>query len=120
MGLASQRGEPFVQKLPQLLTRVGQERRSDPQSSEAEQQCNPAVLRRLIVEAFSDEELSVFCYDYFRKVYDQLGSGMSKIAKVQRLIEHTERNRRIDELLTRIQTANPAQYNAFEPELFGR
>jgi hypothetical protein len=48
---------------------------------------NTADIRRFLTEAFSDEELRTFCFDYFRDVYEEFAAGMSKRDRIQRLIE---------------------------------
>jgi hypothetical protein len=58
-----------------------------------------ADIRRFLTEFFSDEELTTFCFDYFRDVYEAFASGMSKAEKVQRLIERCIRRKKLPELL---------------------
>jgi hypothetical protein len=58
------------------------------------------MIREFITDSFSDEELVTFCYDYFRDIYEQFATGMSKPAKVQRLIEGCERRGALPNLLT--------------------
>ncbi len=52
---------------------------------------NSAKLRRLITQAFSEEELKIFCYDYYKPVYEQFTSTMSKPVMIQLLIEYCDR-----------------------------
>ena len=44
---------------------------------------NTAAVRELLMAAFSDEELTTFCYDNFRPVYEEFATGMSRTQKVQ-------------------------------------
>ena len=46
---------------------------------------------RAAMAAFSDEELTTFCYDNFRPVYEEFTTGMSRTQKTQRLVETCER-----------------------------
>lgn len=110
MGIRSQIGQTFIQNLPQRLSSALFVRPGG---------VNTAVLRELIKEAFSDENLTIFCYDYYREVYHQFGIGMSKTVKIQRLIEHCVSRQQVDTLLQRIREHNSAQYARFEVSLFG-
>jgi len=78
---------------------------------------NTAAVRDLLSAAFSDEELVTFCFDCFPAVYEDLGSGMGKGQKVQRLLEYCLRRGQMEELLARVRTCNPAQYARFATQL---
>jgi len=104
MGIRSWSGWTFVENLVQRLADI---------STLRQEGVNTAVLRELIKEAFSDEELIIFCYDYFREVYHQFGTGMSKTVKIQRLIEYCVRHIQIELLLQRLRETNPAQFARF-------
>ena len=41
-------------------------------------QPSTADIRQFLAESFNDEELSTLCFDYFRDVYDDFASGMTK------------------------------------------
>jgi hypothetical protein len=58
-----------------------------------------AAIRKLLTGTFDDETLTTFCYDHFRPVYEQLSIGMSKVQKVQRLLDYCERHDQLDTLL---------------------
>ncbi len=75
---------------------------------------NTAVIRDLLNAAFNDEELTTFCFDYFRPVQDDFATGMSKGQKVQRLLDHCTRQDQIDDLLAAVRKANSKQYQRFE------
>ncbi len=75
------------------------------------------TIRQLLSAAFSDGELTTLCFDYFRPVYDELGSGMGKSAKIQRLLEYCERQNLIEMLLERVEKENPRQYRNFAQRL---
>jgi hypothetical protein len=72
-----------------------------------------AAVRELLTAAFSDEELTIFCYDYFRAVHEKFGSGMSKPAKIQLLIEECEPKGRLGTLLDWVRETNSACYACF-------
>lgn len=76
-------------------------------------QFSSGAIRKLLNEALSDEDLKTLCYDYFRPVYDEFGSQMSRQEKIQLLLEHCERRQQLDELLTYVKKTNPKQYNRF-------
>jgi hypothetical protein len=78
---------------------------------------NTAAVRDLLSAAFSDEELVTFCFDYFPAVHEELGSGMDKRQKVQRLLEHCLRRGQMEDLLARVCACNPAQYARFAARL---
>lgn len=80
---------------------------------------NIPAIRRLLKAAFDDEALDIFCYDYYRDVHGSFSQGMSRTAKIQRLIEHCERNLAFASLLERIEQENPAQYERFKSQLTG-
>jgi hypothetical protein len=83
----------------------------------AEDEINTAVLGDLLTAAFSDEELTNFCFYYFRSVYESFAGGMSRPEKIRRLIERCERQLEIPELLYRVEAENPAQYAKFQGRL---
>lgn len=78
---------------------------------------NTAIIRRLLAEAFSDEDFKIFCYDHFPPVYDKFGSGMTFAAKIQLLIEHCEQNNLFAEFLSLVKKANPHKFVEFASEL---
>ena len=78
---------------------------------------NTAAVRELLMAAFSDEELTTFCYDNFRPVYEEFATGMSRTQKVQRLVETCDRRGELAELLALVERANPYQYGRFSERL---
>ena len=81
---------------------------------------NTATVRDLLMAAFSDEELTTFCYDSFRPVYEEFTTGMSRTQKVQRLVETCERRGEMEKLLARVARANPYQYERYRERLARR
>jgi hypothetical protein len=71
---------------------------------------NMAAIRTLLTAAFSDEELTTLCFDHFRPVYQDFGTGMSKGQKIRRLLDYCNRHGRVAELLDCVRERNPAQY----------
>ena len=71
-----------------------------------------ADIRKLLTELFSDEELTILCYDYFRDVYDDFALGMAKGQKIQRLIERCDHREAIPSLLAALSAERAAQYSA--------
>jgi hypothetical protein len=78
---------------------------------------NTAAVRELLLAAFSDEELTTFCYDNFRTVYEDFATGMSRTQKIQMLVAYCERRGEMAELLVRVERANPYQYARFRDRL---
>jgi hypothetical protein len=69
-------------------------------------------LRRKILQAFDDEELTFFCYDTFRPVHDRFSTGMTRTRKVQLLIEHCERPSQWPLLLEKLHEQRPDTFPA--------
>ena len=78
---------------------------------------NRSAIRQLLGDAFNDEELTTLCFDHFPAVYEAFGSGMSKGDKILRLLDYCVRREQVGQLLTAVQTANPAQYRRYEDRL---
>lgn len=76
-----------------------------------------AAVRELLMAAFGDEDLTTFCYDNFRPVYEEFTTGMSRTQKVQRLVEHCERRGEMEKLLAQVERANPFQYERYRGRL---
>ncbi len=53
-----------------------------------------ADLRRFLIDAFGDEDLKTLCFDYFRDVYDDFTTGMTKGQMIHILIERCDRRDR--------------------------
>ena len=68
-------------------------------------------IRKFITQTFGDEELDVFCYDYFREIHEEFAIGMSKTQKVQRLIEGCERRGALPNLLAALREERREQYD---------
>lgn len=80
-------------------------------------QYNERSIRELIVAAFSDEELTTFCFDHFSKVCDRFGSGMGLSTKARLLVDYCRRRNQLEDLLDRIREENPAMYEKYRGTL---
>lgn len=78
---------------------------------------NLAAVRELLSAAFSSEDLSVFCFDYFEPVYNEFTPQQTKSARIHLLLAYAQRQNRLEKLLSRVQRVNPDQYAAFEARL---
>jgi hypothetical protein len=78
---------------------------------------NTVAVRELLMAAFGDEELTIFCYDYYRPVDEQFAVGMSRPQKVHILVEHCERHGQMEQLLAQVEQANRYQYGRFKDRL---
>ena len=78
---------------------------------------NTAVIRELLTAAFSDEELTTLCFDYFPSVHSEFSSGMALGQKIQRLIEYCLRYDQFGQLLAIVRERNPVQYLRHEQRL---
>jgi len=76
-----------------------------------------AHIRQFLSEAFSDEDLSTLCFDYFPDVYDDFAAGMTKGQKLRLLIEYCQRREIIPNLLVAVQKARPEQYQERFPQV---
>ena len=76
---------------------------------------NTATIRELLRVAFDDQELTTLCYDHFRPVYDRFTAEMSRLSKIQLLIDHCARREEFDRLITLVQEINPKQYYKMMP-----
>jgi hypothetical protein len=78
---------------------------------------NTAALRELLNAAFSNEELTTLCFDYFPEVHNNFSAGMSKGQKIQQLLDYCTRREQIPTLLPVIQAHNPVQFARYEGRL---
>src|SRR3990172_10405237 len=76
-----------------------------------------AIIRELLEAAFSEEDLSNFCFDHYKPVYEQFTTGQTKSTRVRLLITYAEKNNLIDDLLDKVKKKNPHKYGEFEPRL---
>ena len=67
-------------------------------------------IRQHLTSAYSDEELTTLCFDYFRDVYDNFAVGMTKTAKIHLLLDHCQRRDLMPNLLAALERDRPDQY----------
>ena len=72
-----------------------------------------SAIRKLLTAVFDDEELKIFCYDRFRPVYNKFASEISRLWKIQMLIDYCEKHNQFDKLLSQVRDINPEQHNKF-------
>jgi Effector-associated domain 7 len=70
-------------------------------------------LRELLLKAFSDEELTLICSDYFPHVYNQLTQSIGRAFKAQHLAEYCVRQGLENRLLEIVKTENYNQYKDY-------
>lgn len=80
---------------------------------------NTTAIRQLLNATFDDEALKIFCFDYFRPVYDKFASDTDRQRKIQLLIEYCEKLDQFDRLLTLLEEFNPKQYDKFISSIRG-
>lgn len=76
-----------------------------------------AIIRELLEAAFSEEDISNFCFDHYISVYEQFTAGQTKSFRVRLLIIYAEKNNLIDDMLTKIKQKNPHKCAEFESRL---
>jgi sulfatase modifying factor 1 len=79
-------------------------------NDQAKMSYETADIRKFLTEAFDDEELGDFCFDYFSDVQNRFSSDMSKGRKIQLLIEHCQRRELIWDLRAALSRERPDQY----------
>jgi hypothetical protein len=70
-----------------------------------------ADLRRFLIDAFGDEDLKSLCFDYFRDVYDDFTTGMTKTQMIQLLIERCVRREAVPNLEAALRAERQGQYD---------
>ena len=75
-----------------------------------------ADIRKFLTEAFSDDEFTTLCFDYFPQVSEGFTSGMTKWQKVQLLIEYCQRHDALPNLLAALERTRPEQFKKRFPQ----
>ncbi len=73
---------------------------------------NRVRLRKFIANVFSDEELDVFCFDYFPEVYSNLPREQTLIQKTLHLLTYCLKRNQIDILTDALKRERPQQFAA--------
>lgn len=71
------------------------------------------IIRRLLDEAFDEDDLNAFLYDYFRPFRAGFDQFPTKKAKIQFLIESLEGTPEIDRLLDLMARDYPSVYRRY-------
>lgn len=75
------------------------------------------IVRQLLTDALSDEDLEALAFDYFLPVFNEFSVGMTKKRKIQMLIEHCFRHDVLPEVLGAVRDLNPQAYARYEKSL---
>ena len=90
----------IVRELQRGVSETGQQDHDAAEASKfAHHKYDTAKLREKIKKAFDDDEFTAFCFDHFRLTYDKFSTGMTRLQKIQLLIEDCDRGEKLDELL---------------------
>jgi hypothetical protein len=79
---------------------------------------NTKVFRGFLEEAFSDEEILVFCYDNFADLRNKVSDLLPKTTKIQLLIEYCNTRQKFDLLANLLADERPEKYKSLQVELF--
>ena len=77
-----------------------------------------AVLRELLGAAFSASDLTTLAFDYFRPVYEDVGTGAGKSQITRALVEYCQTHGQLEKLVGLVKKANAYQYGQFEQRLY--
>ena len=67
-----------------------------------------AAIRSYLTAAYSDDELTILCADYFRDVADTFAAGMTKPQKIQLLLDYCQRRELLPSLVAALHSDRPA------------
>lgn len=68
------------------------------------------MIRRFIVDHFSDEELTQFCFDHFHQVYQNFVGEMTVGRKALLLVDYCNRRDNVPSLLELLRVERPGPY----------
>ena len=74
------------------------------------------TIRRFLVDHYSDEELTQFCFDHFYEVYQNFGADMTVGRKALLLVDFCQRRDGLPALLTILRQERPEPFR----RVFGR
>jgi hypothetical protein len=80
---------------------------------------NDAPLRDLLNAVLSDDKLTTLCFEHFRPVYDKFSTGMTRTAKIQRLLDFVSQQSQVQRLLARLEEINPAEVARYRAQQGG-
>jgi len=79
---------------------------------------NPGVVRELVSEALTDEEVRDLCFDKFWSVYDELSPAMSRKECIRRLLDYcVRRPSQLEVLLVDLERMAPEVYTGYRARL---
>ncbi len=78
---------------------------------------NLVKIRELIIEAFDDDELTIFCHDHFRAFADSVSSDTGRKKKAFLLVEYCGRCEKLQVLADRIKAEKHEKYEKYEPQI---
>ena len=73
---------------------------------------NTTDIRQYLTNAYSDDDITVLCSDYFREVYDDFTAGMSKRQKIQLLLDYCIRYVQVEGIAGRGAEGQPGAVSA--------
>ncbi len=75
-----------------------------------------ADIRSYLLSAYSNEEITTLCFDYFRDVCDSFAAGMTKSQKIHLLLEHCQRRDLLPNLVASLEHDRPDQFRVRFPQ----
>ncbi len=70
---------------------------------------NEPNIRELLNKTFTEEALTILCFDHFLAVYRRFVAGMNKQQKIRRLVTYCEGRGQVDALLSQVRAYRPAE-----------
>jgi RNA polymerase sigma factor (sigma-70 family) len=74
-----------------------------------------AAIRKILSQAFDDDELVAFCFDHFPAVYQRFSPAMGFLVKIQHLLDYCRRFGQFEKLLQLMEQENPYQFEQHKP-----
>ncbi len=78
---------------------------------------NLVKIRELIIEAFDDDDLIIFCHDHFRAFADSVASDTGRKKKAFLLVEYCRRCEKLQFLADKIKAEKHEKYEKYEPQI---
>lgn len=75
---------------------------------------NSTAIRKLIIEAFDDDDLTIFCHDHFSEVAERFSAGMRKDVKALQLVTYCYRHEQVGLLIDKIKAENSEKYEKYK------
>ena len=71
------------------------------------------IIRQLVNDAFSSEEINTLAFDYFHDAYGDIESISPKSRKVEALVSFCDRTGKLQTLVAAIAKLNPNQFRRY-------